>query len=106
MKNLLRTITALLFAATSFAQITISGTVVGEQNKQLNNATVILRSGLKEKTILTNYAGVFQFNNVTQKENYKLIVQYVGMKTYEEIFSATENKTFSIVLQTLDYFLE
>ncbi len=106
MKNLLGTIIAFLFAATSFAQITISGAVVDKQNKQLSNATVILRSGLKEKTTLTNNVGVFQFNNVTANENYKLIIQYVGMKTYEENFSATENKTFNVTLETLDYFLE
>jgi len=106
MKNLLGTIIAFLFAATSFAQITISGAVVDKQNKQLSNATVILRSGLKEKTTLTNNVGVFQFNNVSPNENYKLIVQYVGMRTYEENFSATENRTFNIVLETLDYFLE
>src|SRR6476620_11176139 len=106
MKNLLGTIIAFLFAATSFAQITISGAVVDKQNKQLSNATVILRSGLKEKTTLTNNVGVFQFNNVSPNENYKLIVQYVGMRTYEGNFSAIENRTFNIVLETLDYFLE
>src|SRR3954453_4740621 len=106
MKNLLGTIIALLFAATSFAQITILGTVVDKQNKKLNNATVILRNGLREKTTLTNNVGVFQFKNIVLNENYKLIVQYVGMKTHEENFSATENKTFDIVLETLDYFLE
>ena len=37
---------------------------------------------------------------------HKLIVQYVGMKTHEENFAATENKTFNIVLENLDYFLE
>jgi len=68
MKNLLGTIIALLFAATSFAQITILGTVVDKQNKKLNNATVILRNGLREKTTLTNNVGVFQFNNVTQNK--------------------------------------
>jgi iron complex outermembrane receptor protein len=106
MKNLLGTIAALLFAATTFAQITISGIVVDQQNKPLNNATVILRNGLKEKTTLANNAGVFQFANVAMNENYKLVIQYVGMKTYEENFSASENKTFDIVLQALDYFLE
>lgn len=106
MKNLLGTITALFFAATTFAQVTISGNVVDKQNKQLSNATVILRNGLKEKTTLTNNAGVFQFNNVPANENYKLIVQFVGMKTYEENFAATENKTFNITLETLEYFLE
>lgn len=106
MKNLLGTIMALLFAATTFSQITISGTVVNKQNKQLSNATVILRNGVKEKTTLTNNLGVFQFNNIAPNENYKLVVQYVGMKTYEENFSVTENKAFNIVLETLDYFLE
>lgn len=106
MKKLLGTIAATIIAATTFAQISISGTVTDKQNKPLSNATVILRAGLKEKTILTNGLGVFQFSNVVQNENYKLIVQYVGMKTYHENFSATENKKFKIVLQTFDYFLE
>ena len=106
MKKLLGTIAALVIAATTFAQISVSGNVTDKQNKPLSNATVILRVGLKEKTTLTNNLGAFQFNNIAQNGNYKLIVQYVGMKTYEENFTPTENKTFNIVLQTLDYFLE
>ena len=71
MKKLLGTIAALIIAATTFAQISISGTVTGKQNKPLSNATVILRVGLKEKTSLTNNSGVFQFSNITQKHREK-----------------------------------
>jgi len=107
MKKFLGTITAVLIAAVSFAQITISGKVVDKQNRPLQNASVKLRNdGKKEKAVITNDQGFFEFSNIDSNTNSKLIVQYVGMKTYEENFAATENKSFNIVLENLDYFLE
>ena len=50
--------------------------------------------------------GFFEFSNIESNTNAKLVVQYVGMKTHEENFAATENKSFNIVLENLDYFLE
>jgi iron complex outermembrane recepter protein len=107
MKKLLGTIAALILAAASLAQITITGKVVDKQKRPLGNASVTLRSnGKKEKALITNNQGLFAFSNIDSNTNNKLIVQYVGMKSDEENFVATENKTFNIVLENLDYFLE
>ncbi|HEY6974925.1 MAG TPA: TonB-dependent receptor plug domain-containing protein [Chitinophagaceae bacterium] len=107
MKKLLGTIAILMITTASIAQITISGKVVDKQNQPLQNASVKLSTeGKKEKVIITNDQGFFKFSHIDTNTNAKLIIQYVGMKTYEENFSATENRTFNIVLQNLAYFLE
>src|SRR6476620_10347143 len=96
MKKFLGTFTALIIAAASFAQITITGKVVDKQNRPLQNASVKLHSeGKKEKAVITDEEGFFELSNIESNTNGKLVVQYVGMKTHEENFAATGNKSFN-----------
>lgn len=107
MKKFLGTLAAFVLVVTTFAQINISGKVTSTANKPLEGATVTLRiNEKKEKTVLTNNAGAFEFTNIAGNTPYKLVVEYVGMQKQEESFTATENKTFDVVLADLAFLLE
>ena len=91
MKKLLGTLAATIMAATTFAQISISGKVTNKQNKPLDGATVILRlNDRKERTAVTGKSGDFEFINVQLNAACKLSATYVSMQTREESFTATE----------------
>lgn len=107
MKKLLGTTAAIILAVALHAQISISGTVTNKDNKPLEAATVSLKvNAQREKTVLTTKDGRFTFNNIAANADCRIVVQYVGMRLYEENFIASENKTFSIELENLDLLLE
>ncbi|MEP6845169.1 MAG: TonB-dependent receptor plug domain-containing protein [Panacibacter sp.] len=107
MKKLLGTLAAFVLAVSTFAQVNISGKVNDKENKPLGGATVTLRiNGKKERSALTNNAGSFEFTNVTNNAVCKLIIQYVGLHTTEENFTAIESKTFNFILNDLAFLLE
>ena len=107
MKKLLGTLAAFVLAATTFAQVNISGKVTNKENKPLEGATVSLQiNGKKDRTALTSGIGDFEFTNVSSNAVCKLIIQFVGMQTAEENFTAAENKNFNFVLNELAYLLE
>ena len=107
MKKLLGTLAAFVLAATTFAQVNISGKVTSKENKPLEGATVSLQiNGKKDRTALTSGIGDFEFTNVSSNAVCKLIIQFVGMQTAEENFTAAENKNFNFVLNELAYLLE
>ena len=107
MKKLLGTLAATIMAATTFAQISISGKVTNKQNKPLDGATVILRlNERKERTAVTGKSGDFEFTNVQLNATCKLSVTYVSMQTREESFTATESRSFNFVLNDLEFLLE
>jgi iron complex outermembrane receptor protein len=107
MKKLLGTLAAFVLAVSTFAQINITGKVINKNNKSLEGATVSLHiNGKKERTSLTNSAGSFEFTDVNNNAVCKLTVQFVGMQTLEENFTATENKAFNFVLNDQAFLLE
>jgi len=107
MKKLLGTLAATIMAATTFAQISISGKVTNKQNKPLDGATVILRlNERKERIAVTGKSGDFEFTNVQLNATCKLSVTYVSMQTREESFTATESRSFNFVLNDLEFLLE
>jgi len=107
MKKFLGTLAALVLAVTTFAQINISGKVTSSADKPLEGATVTLRiNDKKERTALTNNAGMFEFTNIVSNALCKLVVEHVGMQKQEESFTTTENKTFNFILTDLAFLLE
>ncbi|HRI22625.1 MAG TPA: TonB-dependent receptor, partial [Panacibacter sp.] len=107
MKKLLGTTMAVILAATAFAQISVTGKVADKQNKPLEGASVTLVvAAKKERTIATGKQGDFVFTGIGSNANCKSIIRFVGMKTMEQNFTATENRSFSFVLDNSDFFLE
>ena len=107
MKKLLGTTVAVILAATAFAQITITGKVTDKQNKPLEGASVTLQSDAKkERTAIIGKQGEFVFANIQTNASCKLIIRFVGMKTFEQDFTATENRSFNVSLNDADFFLE
>ena len=101
MKHLLSLI-ILLFSSEIIAQeLTISGTVVDENNKAIPYANVILFDN--NETIITGKTssenGSFRFENF-EANSYILKVSYIGFEVFSETFQLLKNKTFkSIVLK-------
>ncbi len=107
MKKLLGTTVAVILAATAFAQITITGKVTDKQNKPLEGASVTLQSDAKkERSAVTGKQGEFAFANIPTNANCKMIIRFIGMKTFEQDFTATENRSFNVSLNDADFFLE
>lgn len=106
MKKFLGTIAALFFAASVFAQVTISGVVVNTQNLPLQGATVYLTINNNTQTVQTGSLGSFSFTKIPANSNYILKIEYIGKKPYNQSFKADNDRVFNIVLQDADYFLE
>ena len=107
MKKLLGTITALMMLLPVLHRSTITGKVVTNKTGRCKTLRYKLHSdGKKEKAVSQMTRDFFNSLTLNPNTNAKLIVQYVGMKTHEENFTATGNKSFNIVLESLDYFFE
>ncbi|NNV55789.1 TonB-dependent receptor [Limnovirga soli] len=107
MKKLLGTMAAILMAATVFAQVTITGTVLNEQQQPLDGATVTLQvNGKKQNSIATGKDGHFEFTNILTGANCIVQVQYIGLAAKEQSFTATANTNFQLVLSASPFLLE
>ena len=107
MQKILGTITALLMAGIVQAQITISGTVTGNDQKPLAGATVVLKSENKKTILQTDENGNYFFTNIPAGTKARITVSHVGESTAEkEITTSGENLRLSFRLEDLSYFLE
>lgn len=106
MQKFLGTLAAVLIAALTHAQITVKGTVTNAQDQPLQGATITLLENNKTLSTATNDKGYFEFKTIIPNAVCKLTAAYVGKKNFEENFTAGGDKTFTITLTDLAYFLE
>ncbi len=99
---------SLLFLACTYAQIKLDGVVKDSLNTPLELANVVAinqETNALETYGITNEKGAYSLTLETNK-TYKLQVSYIGLKTYEEVFTTQEtNTTKNFILQadnTLD----
>lgn len=79
-------------------KLTVTGTVVNEQNQPLPYVNVVIYKG---ETIITGTStddnGAFLFNNL-EKETYSLKASFVGFETYTEDFELSQNVNLKPIL--------
>lgn len=86
-----------LWANTVFAQnLSISGIIINNEiGIPISGATVILLPSNKNTT--SDALGNFKFSNL-QKQNYKVVVTFLGYEKFEESINLTNNEVFKIKL--------
>ena len=96
MKSLLSFICTILLSIPVFAQqrIAVSGLVKSNEGVYLAKATVVLLSenGKDSVRTLTNETGEFTLRNIIPA-NYRLLVSYVGFKTFDQTFAYASSKS-------------
>ena len=67
-------------------KITITGTVVDEDNEPIIGSSVYLKSGSNSVGAVSDFNGKFTLNVVPEGETFSLTVSYVGYKTLKQSF--------------------
>lgn len=106
MKNVLGTITALVFAVVVHAQVTVKGTVTNKNGIPLQGATLSLQSSNKKMIATTDAGGKFLFENLWAG-NAAFTVNYVGKQTVlRKVLIGTKEVTINFSLEDDSYTLE
>ncbi len=102
MKNikLLLTLLILLTSGGLWAQETVSGTIVDDQNEPIAGATITLRGTGGTYGKLTDNEGQFEFS--VSQGNYNLEIRYLGFQSYKDKLEITSGSTFDIGTITLN----
>lgn len=91
----------LLIASPSFAQHTISGKVVDENNSPLAGATILFKSktdSTEKKIIVSDLQGEFNFDNKNRWQ-YTVEVSYINYKTLLYIINKKEDASNKLLLK-------
>ena len=106
MKKFLGTLFAFLLTFSVLSQVTVKGYVKDKSNRPLPQASVILQpADAREKNTLTNEMGFFEFSPVPDGVVCRLVVKFVGMKSYETTFTASRGEVVNVEMQESDLFL-
>jgi len=88
-----------LITISAYAQLSISGTIVSENNEIVRDAHLKLESDLFKKEIISNHNGEFIFNNL-KDGSYTLIVKKNNRKDIYHFILRGENIVEKIILNT------
>ena len=106
MKNVLGTITAIIFAVVAHAQVTVTGTITSKYNAPLQGATVTVFAAHKKTSATTNEKGEFLFENLTAG-SINITAEYVGKKrALQKVVTANGTNVINFLLEDDSYALE
>jgi len=94
MRQLIFTLFCLLVInlSTGFGQVSLTGTVLEQDQTPIVGAVVTLASQSGEKNAITDFDGNFEFTNIEGSYD-KLLVRSLGFKTYETMLSASDMRS-------------
>jgi iron complex outermembrane receptor protein len=99
----------LLFISIIFfanAQINLSGIILNETNQPQKGATItISKKNFKSRTLTSN-EGQFNFSNLQENSTYNLIVDFIGLKSFDTTLHLHQNISLKIILQESTAYLE
>lgn len=85
----------LLFTATVFAQKSVKGKVVDNNNEPLPYVTIILKNPKEQKTAVTDFNGVFSIENI-KGQRYNITIEYIGFKTVNRPIAFQNNNNIDL----------
>ena len=103
MKRLVWMLLMQCFAAYSYAQFTVTGTVKNESGEPLIGANLVLSGNYKGTS--TNEVGAFSFTKV-KAGNYTLQASFIGFEKQSIQFQLTGDQTQDVVLKSLNVLAE
>ncbi|WP_299672096.1 outer membrane beta-barrel protein [uncultured Polaribacter sp.] len=99
MKNHLLLAIAILFSILGYTQnkaFEITGTLISKEDKTVLEAATVYVERLKDSTLvtytITDKKGVFKLENKTYDKQLKLLISFVGYKTYSKIIKINQPK--------------
>ena len=106
MKKFLGTFVLFLFVFALSAQNNFNGVITDKSNLPLKGATVtISKKNFKLKT-QTDVNGQFNFSNLATNASYNVLVEFVGLKTFDSTFQFQNNTVLNIRLEEVAANLE
>lgn len=106
MKKVLGTIIIAFVTLNAFAQNSLNGKIIDENNNPLKGATVTINTkDLKLKT-QTGASGEFSFTNLNNHSVYTLSADFVGFKKYDTTLQLQNDAALNIVLSAETAFLD
>ncbi|HVX25485.1 MAG TPA: TonB-dependent receptor, partial [Parafilimonas sp.] len=106
MKKFLGTLFFLGVLIFANAQTDLTGTVLNQTNQSLKDATVSISSKNFKTKALTNSNGQFNFSNLKENSTYHLVVDFIGLKSFDTTLQFYQNTTLKIILQESSAYLE
>ncbi len=106
MKKFLGTLFFLGVLIFANAQTYLTGTVFNETNQSLKDATVSISSKNFKAKALTNSNGQFNFSNLKENSTYHLVIDFIGLKSFDTTLQFYQNTTLKIILQESTAYLE
>lgn len=106
MKKFLGTLCILLVALTAEAQNNLNGIITDKSNQPLKGATVIISAKKFKFQTQTNGSGQFLFSNLNFNSTYNILVEFVGLKTFDTTVQLQQSVFLNIILNEMTTELE
>lgn len=98
MKKILGTIVVTCITLNSFAQNSLSGKVIDENNQPLKGATITISTKDSRLKTQTSISGEFSFTDLTSNSAYVLSANFIGFKKFDTTLQPQNNALLNIML--------
>ncbi|MEP6465595.1 MAG: TonB-dependent receptor plug domain-containing protein, partial [Parafilimonas sp.] len=106
MKKFLGTFSLLLIVFTVAAQNSLNGIVTDKSKQSLKGATIIISTKNFKLKTQTGEKGEFNFSNLHSNSLYKIMIEFVGMKSFDTSLQLEKDSSLNIVLNESSAYLE